>query len=131
MPHATRRAHTQRGFTRRPHSLRSSSAPLTTRGQRATSRDQVRRVGGLDPASQLLAPPADQSRYSIVIGPTRNSDRGDPCKTIADSAGRCNSGLEQSIAGKCIAGRPPVGSCTLMLKPLGDYPGHIFCTPRP
>jgi len=42
----------------RPHSLRSSSAPRTLAASRAASRDQVRGVGGPDPASQLLAPPA-------------------------------------------------------------------------
>jgi hypothetical protein len=34
--------------------------------RRAASRDQVRRVGGLDPASQLLAPPAYQLLYSLT-----------------------------------------------------------------
>jgi len=33
---------------------------------RAACRDQVRGVGGLDPASQLLAPPADRSPYAVV-----------------------------------------------------------------
>ena len=33
---------------------------------RAACRDQVRGVGGLDPASQLLAPPADQAPSSVV-----------------------------------------------------------------
>ena len=48
----------------RLHSLRSSSAPSAFIGRssvvhpvrRAAFRDQVQRVGGLDPASQLLAP---------------------------------------------------------------------------
>ncbi len=46
-------------------SLRSSSAPCAFT-QRAASRDQVQGVGGLDPASQLLAPPAYQSPYSLT-----------------------------------------------------------------
>jgi len=49
------------GHRIRPRSLRSSSAPPMSMTCRAASRDQVRRVGGLDPASQLLATPADQS----------------------------------------------------------------------
>lgn len=40
------------------HSLRSSST--RDRKARVTYRDQVQRVGGLDPASQLLAPLANQ-----------------------------------------------------------------------
>jgi len=34
---------------------------------RAAYRDQVRGVGGLDPASQLLAPPAYRSPCSVVL----------------------------------------------------------------
>src|SRR5262249_3468389 len=34
-------------------------------GPSAAYRDQVRGVGGLDPASQLLAPPADRSRLQL------------------------------------------------------------------
>src|SRR5690348_11252548 len=34
---------------------------------RAAYRDQVRGVGGLDPASQLLAPPAYRSPSSVVL----------------------------------------------------------------
>jgi len=50
----------------RPHSLRSSSAPPPRySGTRAASRDQVRGVGGLDPTSQLLAPPAGRSSYAV------------------------------------------------------------------
>jgi len=49
----------------RPHSLRSSSAPPAPFALRAASRDQVRGVGGPDPASQLRAPPADR-RYAVV-----------------------------------------------------------------
>ena len=49
----------------RPHSLRSSSATPAHHAPRAASRDQVRGVGGPDPASQLLAPPAYRSRLQL------------------------------------------------------------------
>jgi hypothetical protein len=52
--------------------FRWAAAPLPLGGggikrPRAASRDQVQRVGGLDPASQLLAPLANRSPYAVVM----------------------------------------------------------------
>src|SRR5579883_79640 len=42
--------------------------PPSGRMTRAACRDQVQRVGGLDPASQLLAPPrAERSSYCTLL----------------------------------------------------------------
>jgi len=58
---------------------------------RAACRDQVRGVGGLDPASQLLAPPADRSPYSVVgasvAGPRSHCPLRPPSHRHAQQAG--------------------------------------------